>query len=312
MSLGVVIGRFQVSRPHAGHMALVSHALLNHDSVVIVLGSHPMPVTKRDPLSVEQRVRMIYDYWPQVQITYVRDQWDDAVWSMNLDLSLQNHYRHHDNGDPAEDVVIYGARDHSLDCYSGRHNVVILPLNFSLASGTTDRLHIQANPRGTEDFRAGVIWASAQSFPTAYQTVDIAAFDNDPYRSILLGRKSGEDRWRLPGGFSDPNSDSLEDDAQRELLEETGLSVDQVDLRYVLSTRIQDWRYSKLPHCIKTALFVVRDDFGADSATASDDLADVIWLPSEQVLADTKRLVMPQHINLVTAACRYINQGVIA
>lgn len=302
MSLGVVVGRFQVSRPHAGHMALVSHALLNHDRVVVVLGSHPMPVTKRDPLSVEQRVQMLYDYWPQVDVTYVRDQWDDAVWSANLDHALLGVL-------PADgEVVIYGARDHSLDCYTGAHKVEILSLNFSLASGTTDRLHIQAHPRGTEDFRAGVIWASAQSFPTAYQTVDIAVFDDGRHRSLLLGKKPGEPLWRLPGGFSDPASESLEADAQRELLEETGLSVDQADFHYLLSTQIKDWRYSKLPHCIKTALFVVSNQFSSQQAAAGDDLAEVVWIPARAVLDAAHAEIMPLHVNLVTAACRHILQ----
>lgn len=303
MSLGVVVGRFQVSRPHAGHMALVSHALLNHDRVVIVLGSHPMPVTKRDPLSVEQRAQMLYGYWPEVQVTYVRDQWDDAVWSANLDHALLGLL-------PSDgEVVIYGARDHSLDCYTGAHKVEILSLNFSLASGTTDRLHIQAHPRGTEDFRAGVIWAAAQSFPTSYQTVDIAAFSfvGSIGTSLLLGRKYGEPMWRLPGGFSDPESSSLEADAQRELLEETGLSVDQADLTYVFSTRIQDWRYAKLPHCIKTALFIVHTNSGV-ATSAGDDLEEVLWFPVSDIQARISEIVMPLHRGLVQTACRHVLQ----
>jgi len=108
-------------------------------------------------------------------------------------------------------------------------------------------------------------------------------------RQILLGRKSTDKLFRFPGGFSDPNSDSLEADARREVAEEMGVEVG--DVRYVGSTLVNDWRYRNEPDCIKTALFTAAYVHGRP--TPSDDMdAEVRWF----VLADlTEKDIAPSH-----------------
>ena len=44
---------------------------------------------------------------------------------------------------------------------------------------------------------------------------------------VLLVKKPGEKAWRFIGGFSDPSSNSLEEDAKREVKEETGVDISE-------------------------------------------------------------------------------------
>ena len=83
-----------------------------------------------------------------------------------------------------------------------------------------------SNYNPNEQYRAGIVAAQANRFATAYQCVDLAIVDD--VGRILMGRKPNETKWRFIGGFSDPNSPSLEADARREAAEETGVEVDGI------------------------------------------------------------------------------------
>lgn len=118
-------------------------------------------------------------------------------------------------------------------------------------------------------------------YPTSFQAVDIAAIHiTGNTRFVLLGRKPGQEKLRFPGGFADPASVSLEDDAARELKEETGIVASALSMRYVGSVRVNDPRYHGSIDCIKTALFItpIRFDDVAKMAKADDDLEEVVWV----------------------------------
>ncbi len=132
----------------------------------------------------------------------------------------------------------------------------------------------------------------------SYQTVDVAIFNPD-YTQMLLGQKSHEVGWRLIGGFADPASDSLEDDARREAMEEACVQLD--NLTYVRSFVVDDWRYQNEPDCIKTALFVATTTWGP---VAKDDIARVCWFNLNELDPTAYTPIMPLHRNLVNAALR--------
>jgi bifunctional NMN adenylyltransferase/nudix hydrolase len=119
-------------------------------------------------------------------------------------------------------------------------------------------------------------------------TVDIAVLDGDV---VLMGRKKDEKLWRLPGGFVDPDDKSLDEAAQRELKEETGLYCAPT---YLASLKIEDDRF-KGKFCIMTTLFTYEWP-GGKEPVAGDDLVEVGWMPLSSILVSS---TVPAHKPLI-------------
>lgn len=64
----------------------------------------------------------------------------------------------------------------------------------------------------------------------------------DSRQQILLLQRADTGGWGLPGGFMDP-SETLEETARREVMEETGLEIDDLSLMHVFSGPAQYFRY---------------------------------------------------------------------
>jgi len=126
--------------------------------------------------------------------------------------------------------------------------------------------------------------------PRCDQAVDIAIF-NSTMTEILLGRKEHQPHFRFIGGFSSVDSDSLEEDAIREVEEETGLVVENP--AYVGSRKVDDPRYHGTIHAIKTCLFFTIGYEG--TAKANDDIFEVKWFPVDVFL---RMEMMPEHMKL--------------
>ena len=276
---GVVVGRFQVPELHDGHIELFRVVTERHRRVIVFLGVHQAGnATRRNPLDFETRRRMIQAKFPEFSIHPLLDKRTDAEWSRYLDLAIRQLV-------PFGDVTLYGSRDSFVPHYHGSYIPIELGLRTKM-DGTSIREMLTNTVMESYDFRAGVIYGVNNSRPRIYSTVDIAPIYYGPSAShpqpkmyILLGRKSGCPLLRFIGGFVEANSESLEDDATREVYEETGLEV--ADLRYVCSRKISDWRY---PHedQIKTILFVGRSM--TLGGKAADDIAEIVWMPLEAVM----------------------------
>ena len=90
--IGIIVGRFQVSKLHAGHKHLISEALKNFDEVHIFLGcTKGNYIDKRNPLPPAARATMILEEFPQLyeKIHEIEDVGNWPVWVKNLDSLLE-------------------------------------------------------------------------------------------------------------------------------------------------------------------------------------------------------------------------------
>lgn len=288
---GIVIGRFQVHELHEAHIDLIQSVCNLHGKVIIFLGLSPLMVTQNNPLDFESRKQMILEKFPNVIVMYIKDCTSDETWTKELDEKIT------DLVGPSQSVVLYGSRDSFISHYTGKYKTQELMQEVYI-SGSEIRKNISKRVKCSPDFRAGVIWASGNRYPTCYPCVDIAIFNED-YTKILLARKSKESLYRFIGGFSDPKSDCFETDAMREVTEETGLEIG--DLKYIGSTIIDDFRYRKEIDKIKTLFFVGKIVFGHPKA--SDDICEVKFFDTN-ALKDTD--IIPEHRILFSMLQKYM------
>lgn len=284
--IGVAIGRFQVHKLHAGHKYLLDNILKENDELVILVGTSDAKMTKRNPLSYELRESMIHEDYPGVRIFEIKDNPSNEIWSQNVDRILRENF-------PDDLVRLYGSRDSFYGAYSGENHIVIIP-ELSGYSGTSIR-NGAVTPGCMESFRMGIIHAQKNRFPTSYQTVDIGLVKWDT-KEILLGRKKNDlpGQWRLPGGFVDPQDESLVGAASRELSEEVGKILTH-EFEQIGSYRIDDHRYKGEEDKIMTALFLTY--YMGGEPVASDDLAEIKWFP----LSTRKDMVIETHQKIFQA-----------
>lgn len=263
--VGVIVGRFQVPELHEAHIELIQSVIEKHPKVIIFLGLSPCKTTYNNPLDFEARKQMILQKFPDVNVLYIKDEASDTVWSRKLDAQI---------GDiigANQTALLYGSRDSFIGYYDGKFPTIELESS-RIISGTELRKEASNKVKSSPDFRAGVIWAVNNQFPSCFPTVDVAVIHPET-KKILLARKPSEKLYRFIGGFASPSSDSYEQDAKREVREETGLEVN--NLVYLGSQLIQDWRYNKEIHKIKTIFFAAQYIYGAP--VANDDIAEARW-----------------------------------
>lgn len=281
--VGVIVARFQVNTLHEAHKTLINTVRSNHERVIIFLGISPLKNSPNNPIPFIHRARMLTDTYPDIEVYPQHDNRSDEQWSLQLDRNIAEYVP------PGQTTTLYGSRDSFIKHYSGKHKTEELISEVAI-SGSDVRKRIITNHPSTDDFRAGMIAATGWRYPTAYQTVDVAIFNEDRTQ-ILLARKAGEVELRLVGGFSDPSSDSLEEDARREVLEETGVEV--TDVEYVGSCKIDDWRYRGEKDTIKTALFSATYSFG--TAKAADDIVHAEWYKVADIFKGECLKIVPEH-----------------
>lgn len=263
---GVIIARFQTPSLHQGHLQLIKEVKSKHNRLIIVLGVSPIKGSRKNPLDYYTRERMLKQLFPDVIVLPISDQASDKVWSRKLDELLSNNFSN-------ESFILYGSRDSFIASYSGRFPTTALPPVQDF-NATAQREAIADKVFDTEEFRDGVIYSVYNLYPKVYPTVDIALFRNDR-RELLLGRKSAENGWRLPGGFADPDDTSFDTAAARELREECG-QIETSPMQYEMSLKMDDWRYRSEVDKIITTLFSTDLLFG--EPVADDDLAAMRWI----------------------------------
>ena len=269
--VGVLVGRFQVPALHEAHIELIKHVCDAHSKVIIFLGLAPTKATKNNPLDFESRKQMILEKFPKVNVLYIKDTKSNELWSQRLDQQII------DLIGPTHTVMLYGSRDSFISLYGGKFPTTEL-LQERYVSGTDIRKTISRPVMNTPEFRAGVIWATNNQFTKVYPTVDIAILSEDNKR-LLLGRKEEEERYRFVGGFAEPKSACYEDDAKREVMEETNVEISEP--KYIGSFYIEDWRYRAEDDKIKTLFFKSTYIFGRP--TPGDDIAELRWFDLDKI-----------------------------
>ena len=106
-------------------------------------------------------------------------------------------------------------------------------------------------------------------FKNPKPTVDIAATDGKRVVLVKRGRDPFKGSWVLPGGFVE-YGETVEDAARREMLEETGIQVELIDVLGVYSEPNRDPR----GHQIST-VFVGRPL--SNELKAGDDAEEAAW-----------------------------------
>lgn len=143
-------------------------------------------------------------------------------------------------------------------------------------------------------------------WPTAFSTVDIAVVDIHASK-ILLGRK--KDRWCIVGGFTDPGNASDEEDACRELKEETTLVATPKDLKYIGNFNIPDPRYEGTPNGIRTHFFIFYANHKEVTPRGCDDLDEVCWFDLKdrfELIEVEDRFINKSHNILIRALKTYL------
>lgn len=307
-SYGVIVGRFQVNDLHDGHLELFRQVKARHDGVIIFVGVHPAGLSKMHPLDFEVRRRMIEAKFPDFIVRELRDTRDDATWSRNLDAAIAGAVV----GEAT--FTLYGGRDSFVPHYKGKYTPVelALPVETTKVSGTMIRERFAVESIESPDFRAGMIYASAQQYSCVYPTVDVAIFNSD-YTELCLGRKPSDpkDKWRLIGGFAEANDQrpTYESDARTEALEEA--HADTGAMEYIGSTVIPDWRMAGLPDkAIKTILFATT--VMSMAISPGDDIEEVKWFKvNELTLNDIVDTHHPLYIPLRDWAVRKYRKHIL-
>lgn len=117
-------------------------------------------------------------------------------------------------------------------------------------------------------------------YPRPALTVDLALVTREDRPRVLLIRRKKDPfagRWALPGGFVD-EGERLIDAARRELREETGTTVGELEQLYTAGDPGRDprgWTVS--------VVYLGRVDADQLKPVAADDAAEVGWFPLDEL-----------------------------
>jgi ADP-ribose pyrophosphatase YjhB (NUDIX family) len=274
-TVGVIVGDFQCAKLNDGYRELIDYVIKqNHCKIIIFLRIPGTCVSKKYPLSFQQRFEMIRESYPDDLFWFseIHDEPSTKGWSKTLDKTIKECIGMMMSS--PKDAIIYGLKLTPLflidNVYCGKYKVdnfipqKIEDLNDNIVYG--------------ESFRRGIMYASNQRFDTMYQAIDIVIFSNlsdiKEQCKIIVGKKKiYRDEYILPGGFVDPLKDkTLRDTCIREAFEETNLQIS--DPIYVDSFVTDDYRYRYENDKIMTHLHYscVRN---INSLKAGDDLSGV-------------------------------------
>ncbi len=283
--LGVIVARFQVPSLHEGHLKLINDSAKNSHTLVIFLGHKVHQPGIKNPYSLTVRKEMLQQALAQENLTctVIIDAIEDhpisnELWSEELDSKIDAYKKKlEDETKDRINVLLFGSRDSFVKSYFGKHQSTIVEEEVKI-SGTEMRKKVLALTERdlTREHREGIMYGLKYVYPVGMSVVDVVIYKREKGEmSFLLGRKAREDVYRTIGGFFDVEKDSsLEDSALRELREEVGDIIVGAPT-YLMSVKIDDWRYRDNEHKIVSSLFIV--EYISGSLTPQDDIKEVKW-----------------------------------
>ena len=127
-TIGVIVGRFQVSSLHKGHINLFEQTAEKFDYIFVVLGlTKNEEINERNMYSYKYRFHMIQDCFTEnefvknkiIYITKIKDVGESGFWSQQLDIivtEFTNELKFQE-----QNIYMTGSRDSFLKTYSGRY-----------------------------------------------------------------------------------------------------------------------------------------------------------------------------------------------
>ena len=288
---GVIVARFQGNYLHEGQMKLIGLVKDNHKQVIIFLGVPIIEGTKNNPLSFEVRKVMVEAIFSNITILPLKDQRSNELWSETVDSMIADTFQ-------GSSALLYGSRDSFIPYYSGKHQTVEV-ITDVIYSGTELRNKVSKEILDNEYYRAGIIYATHAKRDVTYPTVDVAAINADGH--ILLAKKANEGKLRFVGGFVDRADCSYEEAAKREFNEETGGEI--INLKYIASQKIDDWRYAKEADGIMTTLYL--GEFVGGTIEPNDDIVYLHWVNPTEI--DVENDIMEEHKTLMVKLLTTLN-----
>lgn len=283
--ISVIIGRFQIHQLHEAHCDLIETVINNHKKTILFLGVTPVLGSTNNPLDFTSRKKMIEKKYPDLVIVALPDTRNDETWSKNIDNRIREVF-------PIGDVLLYGGRDSFIPHYKGQFDTTELEQTIYV-SGTEIRKQISEEIKSSPEWRAGVIYGSYNRYPSSFQTVDVAVFNEDETQ-LLLCKKPGESKYRFIGGFASPSDTSLEHTARREFNEEASAEISITS--YIGSFRVDDWRYRGERDKIMTVLFKAKYTFG--HLEPSDDIEALKWFNVADI--NIQKDIMEEHQSMMS------------
>lgn len=267
--IGVVIGRFQVSQLTPAHVELLRRVKQENDNVVVLLGISPNDGrSAENPLTYNQRLVLFRAYGLHAVLP-LQDRSTNVEWSWDVDRVLDFTF-------PRDryDVTLYGGRQSFREAYSGAY--IVKPIECTdTSSGTAARGAIAESQ--VEGFLQGQIYAMQTQYPRVYPTVDTIVWRAFGLNiEVLLIKRGDNGEWGFIGGFVDPQDESYERAAKREVYEEVALTA-EAGLKYVGSVKVNDWRYRGTRDGIMTTLFTMQYTFGP-VVPNPQEVADYQWV----------------------------------
>lgn len=118
MKVGVIVGRFQVSKLTKGHDYFIDQVRgdFNNNVVMFIGETKNSERTAHDPLPFEARKRMIQEAYPLIKIFQIRDIGDYPKWVKSLDDKIEFLKELEEIPRDAE-ICICGSRDSVVDMY---------------------------------------------------------------------------------------------------------------------------------------------------------------------------------------------------
>lgn len=301
MSLGVIVGRFQIDELHEGHRRLIDKVFERHTRVMICLGVTVVKMSERDPLDFQTRALMIRHSYPNAVIVPQADNPSDHLWSDKLDELI------HDLFPTESNVTLYGAKDSFIPRYKGKHRTEYVD-TIVRKSATERRVEIKDMAENSVEFRRGAIYSVMNKFPVAYPVVDVAVMRHKDPPLVLLCQKKYDvpGKFGFVGGFVNPG-ETLEEAARREVLEETDAEIGNIT--YLGSSVIPDWRYKERKDQMLSAFFVA-DYLHGGPVRAKDDIVRVEWIPLQMALGDNddESMLMTSHRRLGELLRRHMKE----
>lgn len=307
LRVGMVVGRFQIDTLHEGHMQLLRFVDTTHSRMLILVGVRPAEASDTHPLTFEDRRIMIREKFPNATILPITDVGNDKVWSTRVDALIRSVYGYQ------VDAIFHAGRNSFEPHYTGEFLVEIHDFGIDIEARAI-RNEIKDRTLSTSDARAGVIKAVMNQGHRTTMMVDmfmVRSMPNEPYNfEVLMGKKDGEDLWRLPGGRVDPH-ETFRAAAAREMAEETRMFTPSgvKDWTYIGDFNVDDWRCRDTDQVsYKTVLMAA--EYFSGKPEAGDDLVEVAWINASALDRATAYIhVVSEHLELVGAGLAYLSEN---